>query len=98
MTANGTELASIQVIVHGSVQGVFFRDFTCRWAASLGVTGYVQNMPDGVNVAVHAEGERQKLEELVVQLKQGPPGAVVKRVDVIWYEYSGDYVRFNVKY
>ena len=91
-------MASVQVVVHGYVQGVFFRDFARRWAVELDVTGFVRNLPDGRTVAVHAEGERQKLEEMVVQLRQGPPGAVVEKVDVIWSEYSGGYNRFSVKY
>lgn len=98
MVASRPGLASVQVTVHGFVQGVFFRDFARRWAVELGVTGFVRNLTDGKTVAVHAEGEKQKLEELVGQLRQGPPGAAVEKVDVIWSEYSGDYTHFSVKY
>ncbi len=51
-----------RVIVHGMVQGVFFRDSTRRRAASLGVAGWVRNRPDGTVEAVF-EGEREAVEE-----------------------------------
>jgi acylphosphatase len=70
-----------EVVVHGRVQGVFFRD-SCRteaWAA--GVTGWVTNAPDGT---VHArfEGSPDSVERLVAWVHDGPPHADVERVDV----------------
>ncbi len=93
-----SDLASVQVRVQGFVQGVFFRDFTRRQARKLTVTGYVKNLPGGRAVAVQAEGERDKLEELIRRLKVGPPGARVKKVDVAWSQYTGSYSRFDIEY
>ncbi len=91
-------LASVWVIVHGHVQGVFFRDFTLRWAKELGLVGYVRNLPDWTAVEVRAEGERQQLDKLIEQLKVGPPGAEVERVEASWSEHSGSYTRFSIRY
>ena len=74
-----TDLASVRAIVYGDVQGVFFRAFASRQARELGLTGYVRNLPDGESVEVEAEGERNKLEELIGYLKVGPPAAKVER-------------------
>lgn len=93
-----SDLASVQVKVHGFVQGVFFRDFTHRRARELALTGYVRNLPGARTVAVQAEGERKKLEELIGYLKIGPPGARVEKMDVSWSEYSGSYSHFDVRY
>lgn len=93
-----SELASVQVRVYGFVQGVFFRDFTRKQAKELGLTGYVKNLPGGRTVAVQAEGERKKLEELAGRLKIGPPGARVERVDVSWSEYTGSHSHFDIEY
>lgn len=93
-----TDRASLEATVHGQVQGVFFRAFTSRHADSLGVTGYVFNMPDGKSVKVFAEGERRKLEDLVQLLKTGPPGARVEEVETVWSEYKGQFSQFKVKY
>ena len=84
---------AIQAIVYGRVQGVFFRSFVTRQAEELALTGYVRNLPEGT-VEVCAEGERDKLEELVGYLKVGPPAARVGKVVTNWSGYSGSYTDF----
>ena len=89
--------AAVNAIVHGRVQGVYYRAFARRRAAELGLTGYVRNLSDGT-VEVRAEGEREKLQRLIGHLEKGPPAAKVERVTTDWSEYTGDYVWFSVKY
>ena len=93
-----SDLASVQAIVYGYVQGVFFRAFVSRQAAELGLTGYVRNLPDREAVEVQAEGERKQLEKLINCLKVGPPAARVERVVTNWSEYIGSYSRFSIRY
>ena len=93
-----TDPASVQVVVYGTVQGVFFRAFVNRLATRLGLTGYVRNLPGGEAVEVHAEGERKHLEELIGYLKIGPPGAEVEKVETSWAEYTGTYSDFSIRY
>jgi acylphosphatase len=93
-----SDLVSVQVKVHGRVQGVFFRDFTRRHALKLGISGYVSNLPDGKTVSVQAEGEKAALEKLIGYLRKGPPGAAVEKLDVSWSPYSGDYSGFSIRY
>ena len=93
-----TDLTAVRVIVHGYVQGVFFRDFTSRRATELGLTGYVRNLPGGNSVEVQAEGERKQLEKLVGYLNVGPPAAKVERLETTWSEYTGNYPKFSVRY
>jgi acylphosphatase len=92
------DLASLQAVVYGYVQGVFFRAFVSRRASELGLTGYVRNLPDREAVEVHAEGERNKLERLMGYLKAGPSAARVKRVETNWSEYTGSYSGFGIRY
>ena len=92
-----TDLASVQTIVYGYVQGVFFRAFASRWAAELSLTGYVRNVPEGM-VEVNAEGERKQLEKLIDHLKVGPPAARVKKVVTNWSEYSGNVSGFSIRH
>jgi acylphosphatase len=70
-----------RVIVHGLVQGVFFRDSTRRLAQRHGVSGWVANRPDGAVEAVF-EGEADAVERLVAFSREGPRGAQVKSVEV----------------
>jgi DNA ligase D-like protein (predicted 3'-phosphoesterase) len=73
--------AAIRAVVHGNVQGVFFRDETVRRARALGVMGWIRNEDDGT-VQAHAEGDRAAVDELTAFLREGPRGAVVSSVDV----------------
>jgi acylphosphatase len=76
-----SEVVAREVVVHGRVQGVFFRD-TCRSRAeSAGVTGWVTNEPDGT-VRAHFEGEPDAVERLVAWTRRGPRNADVQGVDV----------------
>ena len=91
------DLASVQVIVYGYVQGVFFRAFVSQRATQLGLTGYVRNLSRGT-VEVNAEGERKQLDQLIGYLKVGPPSAKVEKVVTKWSEYTGSYSGFKVRY
>jgi len=92
------DMAAVRVIVYGYVQGVFFRDFTSRRATRLNLTGYVRNLPLQEAVEVRAEGERERLEELIGYLRTGPPAARVERVETSWSEYTGSYPGFRIRY
>ena len=69
-----------RVVVHGRVQGVFFRDSTRQRAQAAGVAGWVANRPDGTVEAVF-EGEIGAFERLVDWMKDGPRGAEVERLE-----------------
>ena len=69
-----------RVIVHGTVQGVFFRDSTRRRAQQEGLSGWVRNRPDGSVEAVF-EGEPDAVERLVLYCQTGPRGADVEALD-----------------
>ncbi len=89
-------LARLHAVVHGHVQGVFFRAHTRRWALDLDLRGYVRNRDDGT-VEVVAEGERGPLGQLLDRLRRGPPQAWVQMVDVDWQPPSGEFWSFEVR-
>ena len=70
-----------RVVVHGYVQGVFFRDTTRRLALEHGVAGWARNTWEGTVEAVF-EGESDAVERLVAFVREGPRGAAVERVEV----------------
>ena len=84
-----------RVVVHGRVQGVFFRDTVRRLAAQRQVAGWVRNVPDGTVEAVF-EGDADAVERLVAFCREGPRGAEVERVDVFDEEPEG-LVAFRVR-
>jgi acylphosphatase len=70
-----------RAVVHGRVQGVFFRDTVRRAAQQRGVSGWASNRPDGT-VEVWLEGEQDAVDSMLRVLHDGPPRAEVERVDV----------------
>lgn len=85
------------VFVSGRVQGVFFRHETRLMAIRNNVTGWVRNLPDGRVEAVF-EGERENVEAMINFCRRGPPGAVVKNVEVIWENPTGEFKSFQIRY
>jgi acylphosphatase len=83
-----------RVVVHGTVQGVFFRASCQREAATRGVAGWVSNRPDGAVEAVF-EGADSAVEALVEWSRLGPPHAEVSGVEVTSEDPEG-LSRFDV--
>ncbi|MDQ3992786.1 MAG: acylphosphatase [Actinomycetota bacterium] len=84
-----------RLVVHGHVQGVFFRETVRRRAAAAGLAGWVRNVPDGTVEAVF-EGEPAAVERLVDFCRDGPRGARVEWVDVAAEEPEA-LARFEVR-
>lgn len=72
----------VRMMVAGRVQGVCFRAYTRDEARSLGVRGWVRNLPDG-RVEVLAKGTPDQLRALEAFCRKGPPHARVRDVVVI---------------
>ena len=83
-----SEPTRVRVVVHGRVQGVFFRDTVRGEARSRGVAGWVRNRRDGSVEAVF-EGRPEDVEAMVELCRRGPRGASVARVEVSEEEPEG---------
>ena len=84
------------VIIHGYVQGVFFRDSARREARARGLAGWTRNRPDGTVEAVF-QGEEDGVAALVQWSHTGPPQARVSRVEIDWQEPIPDEPAFRVR-
>ncbi len=82
---SGSSDQTVQLIarVRGRVQGVGYRFFAQRVAVSLGLRGYVRNLPGG-EVETVAQGPRASLEAYLRRLWEGPYGAQVDDVEARW--------------
>jgi len=69
----------LQIKVEGRVQGVFYRARAVNEADTLGLKGWVKNLPDG-SVLISAEGDEKALAEMVSWCWQGSSFAKVKNV------------------
>jgi acylphosphatase len=93
-TMNPTRRVHLWIV--GRVQGVFFRATTCDEARSLGLSGWVRNLPDGSVEAV-AEGEAEAVERFVEFCRHGPPSARVDHLERVEEEPRLESGRFEVR-
>jgi len=82
-------------MVHGMVQGVFFRSTTAEVAVKNRVRGWVRNNPSGTVEAV-LEGGAEAVQKVIDWCNSGPPGASVKRVIVCIEEYRDEFSEFSI--
>ena len=69
------------LIIHGKVQGVFYRGWTVHIAEGLGLTGWVRNRRDGTVEAI-VSGEDAAIERFIGLAYDGPAAARVTRIDI----------------
>lgn len=89
--------ARAHLYISGRVQGVYYRGFTEELAGSLGLTGWVRNLPDRRVEAVF-EGERAVIEEAISKCRSGPPASHVTGIDVSWEDRLEGFKDFSVRY
>jgi acylphosphatase len=85
------------IFVSGKVQGVFFRENTCKKAEKLGVTGWVKNLRDGRVEGVF-EGEKPAVEKMVNWARKGPIWAKIEALNITWEDYTGEFKDFEIRY
>ena len=83
-----------RAIVHGRVQGVWYRQGCQREAVAAGVTGWVRNNDDGTVEAV-LEGDPAAVDEVLSWMRVGPSRALVTGV-VVNEEPPGSELSFRV--
>lgn len=86
-------IKTLRLVIHGRVQGVYFRDSMRCEAQRLGVAGWVRNRSDG-SVEAAAQGEPAAVDAIVRWAQHGPQLAQVERVEV--ESYHGNYTNFEV--
>ncbi len=83
------------LIITGYVQGVGYRQFVKTHAKRLGLTGWVQNLPDG-SVEVLVQGEKEDIENLIKECRKGPFLAQVKDIKIEWQDIKNRFSDFQI--
>ena len=84
---------TLRLVIHGRVQGVYFRDSMRREAQRLGVSGWVRNRSDGT-VEAAVQGEPADVDAIARWARRGPERALVERVEI--EPHGGSYSSFEV--
>ena len=85
----------LKITVRGAVQGVGFRPFVYRLATGAGLTGWVNNSPQGVFIEV--EGPRPTLEAFLLRLEaERPPRSSIQSLEASWLDPVG-YTGFSIR-
>ncbi len=90
-------MTEIYCIVTGKVQNVRYRDYVQVSAGVVGITGWVQNLPNG-SVAVCAQGTPDQLKDFIEYLHEGSLQAVVEGVSVDWRTTKRTPDDFSIRY
>ena len=88
----------LHVLIQGRVQGVGFRYSTVHKAQELGLAGWVANAHEYNRVEAVFEGEKSRLEEMLVWCHSGPPLARVDNVDATFDTTATPLKGFRVRY
>ena len=84
---------TLHLVIHGRVQGVFFRESMRQQADSLGVKGWARNRADGTVEAV-IQGSADSVGTLLEWARRGPPLAKVTHIDQ--GTGSGEWLTFDI--
>ena len=84
-------------LIKGKVQGVWFRASTKKMADSLGLAGYVRNLPLRRVEAVF-QGPKDIVDQALAWCHQGPAAARVNEVRVSWQEFEEGLAEFEIRY
>jgi acylphosphatase len=84
-----------KIIVQGTVQGIFFRQFVEGHAKKLDLRGFCRNLISG-DVEIVVEGEPESIDRLVGFVRKGPEHSQIRHVQVEDRKWSGDFEGFKI--
>ncbi|MDP1636383.1 MAG: acylphosphatase [Gallionellaceae bacterium] len=85
---------TLHLVIHGRVQGVYFRQSMQEEAERLGISGWVRNLPDR-SVEAMVQGDTDAVDAIVRWAQRGPMMASVEKVDMS--PGTGNYSGFEIR-
>ena len=70
----------VWIVVSGNVHGVSFRYFSAKKAKELNLTGFVGNVPEGVEIIL--EGKEKMIDEFIEFCRINPGYSEVKGIEI----------------
>ncbi len=73
-------MSAVRVVIHGRVQGVWYRGWTVDQATARDLDGWVRNRRDGTVEALFS-GDDAAVEAMIEACRSGPPAARVRDIE-----------------
>ncbi len=89
------EIGEVEIELSGRVQGVNVRNMVKKYADSLNLRGYAMNRKEG-SVLIIAQGESEKLHNLILWIKNSPGLSKVEDINYFWKKPLARYSAFDV--
>ncbi len=89
-------MKKIKTIIYGKVQGVGFRFFIQKSAQKYGIKGWVRNI-DNDKVEIVCLGEQKEMDKLLKNIKKGPEGARIKKIETMQTDEQIISDKFTIK-
>ena len=89
-------MRTVQIDVHGAVQGVGFRNHTRRAAVENDVVGWVKNNDDGT-VSMVLQGDEEDVERVLEAVQTGPALSTVENTAVTALDSDKSYDTFTIR-
>lgn len=87
-------MRTVNLVISGRVQGVFFRATAQKVAKSLQLAGWVKNAPNG-KVETVVQGKTEQINRFIEWCKVGPEKANVSSVQIMEIE-GGEFQDFQI--
>ena len=85
-----------KILAKGKVQGVGFRNFVYTLAKENQLLGYTQNLKNG-DVETIVEGDRSKIETIILAIQKGNTYSSVDEVVVEWNSPIGEFQDLTIR-
>ncbi len=87
---------SLQCVVTGKVQGVFFRSWVHDQAVSLDLKGWIRNLDDS-RVEVLLQGKEEAINDMRARIMKGSTMSRIEDVACNWIDYDKEHAAFSIR-
>jgi acylphosphatase len=89
-------MRTVQIDVHGAVQGVGFRNHTRRAAVENDVVGWVKNNDNGT-VSMVLKGDEEDVNRVIQAVRDGPALSTVEDTAITELDSDDSYESFTIR-
>src|SRR5574341_331110 len=87
------------ITIKGRVQRTGYRDLISDLAENKGITGTVENLPDGKSLRIVAEAEKPVLDDFIELIRvPDDPFVKIKTLDFVFQNATGEFESFEIIY